>query len=380
MNEYARRLFALNEKIGASNLDAFVISDPDSIHYFTGCENYIGMDFGRPSVLFVPKDDEAILIVPAGDLGMVEAMARSVRVQGWRDSAEGEWRTSLKDLLAGKPIRNLGFETQFNPLVYTQIRSISDANFVISDRLIEELRLIKSPAEIADLRKAGQVADAMMAASRDTIGLGVPEYVVSLAAIDAGTRRAASLLAEEDAHPLYSPMVNYLQIMKSGTNTDLGHCRPGLKCVSEGEPVAVCLCGMINYKHMKLAMDRPFFIGSISREHEFMTRVAQESQQAALDALKPGNPVSAVHEAASAVLQKHGYAPCTRTGRGLGASFNEKPQIMTGDPTVLQPGMILAVDGNLTVKDFGVQFGDSVLITEDGFEFLTNFPRDLQLL
>ncbi len=53
---------------------------------------------------------------------------------------------------------------------------------------------------------------------------------------------------------------------------------------------------------------------------------------------------------------------------------------MTGDPTILQPGMVLAVDGNLTVKGFGVQFGDSVLVTENGFEFLTNHTRDLQVL
>lgn len=380
MTEHASRLEDLNGKLKESDLDGFVICDPDNVYYFTGAENYIGMDFGRPTILFVARDEEPVLLVPGGDVGMVEAMAKSIRVVGWADSAQGEWRTLLGQLLAGRGIKRIGFETQFNPLVYSHLRSLGEGEPLIADEIIHQMRLIKSAAEIADLRNAGKVADAMMDATRDALGVGVREFELSLAAIDAGTRKAAELLAEESANSQHSPVVNYLQIMKSGANTDLGHCRPGLKCVSAGEPVAVCLCGMINYKHMKLAMDRPFFAERISKEDETRTRIALESQAAALAVVKPGAPVADVHAAASAVLEKHGYAPCTRTGRGLGVSFAEKPQIMTGDPTILQPGMVLAVDGNLTVKGFGVQFGDSVLVTENGFEFLTNHTRDLQVL
>lgn len=380
MSENGRRLEELDRKLKENDLDGFVICDPDNIYYFTGSENYIGMDFGRPSILFLAHDEEPLLMVPAGDLGMVQSMATSVRVVGWRDSAEGEWRNLLRQAVVGRPMQRVGFETQFNPLVYTHFGAVCDAEAVVADAPIQQMRLIKSASEISDLRNAGKVADAMMEAMRDAIRVGVPEFEVSLAGIEAGTRKAAALLEEERAHPLRSPMVSYLQIMKSGANTDLGHCRPTLKCVTAGEPVAVCLCGMVNYKHMKLAMDRPFFAETISKEHEVMTRIALESQEAALSALRPGVPVADVHEAASAVLEKHGYAPRTRTGRGLGVSFAEKPQIMTGDATILQPGMVLAVDGNLTIKQFGVQFGDSVLVTDDGFEFLTNYARELQVL
>lgn len=380
MTEHARRLEDLNRKLKERNLDGFMICDPDNVYYFTGTENYIGMDFGRPTILFVARDEEPVLLVPGGDVGMVEAMASSVRVLGWGDSAQGEWRRLLSALLAGRGIKRIGFETQFNPLVYTYLRALGEGEPLIADEIIQQMRLIKSAAEVADLRNAGKVGDVMMDAIREAVRVGAREFELSLAGIEAGTRKAAELLAEEGANPQHSPVVNYLQIMKSGANTDLGHCRPGLKCISAGEPVAVCLCGMINYKHMKLAMDRPFFAERISKEDEARTRIALESQEAALSMVKPGTPVADVHAAASAVLEKYGYAPCTRTGRGLGASFAEKPQIMTGDLTILQPGMVLAIDGNLTVKGFGVQFGDSVLVTEDGFEFLTNHKRDLQVL
>jgi len=380
MSEFEMRLHSLVRKLIASDLDALILCDPDNIYYFIGAENYIGMDFGRPTILLVQREGKAQLITPAGDLGMVQGMAHGVEIVGWRDSAQGEWRTILDNILRQGKFSKIGIEEQYNPLVHAALNQFSSAQLAFANNMVEEMRLIKSPQEIEDLRKAGLVGDAMMEAIRYTIGSGVSEYEVSLAAMAAGTRKAAALLTAEAANPLYTPMVSNLQIIKTGTNTDLGHCRPSLKCIAAGEPVAVCLCGMINYKHMKLAMDRPFYVGMITNEHERMTKIALESQMAALDSLKPGISVSEVHEAASSVLQKHGYGPCTRTGRGLGASYTEKPQIMLGDPTLLQAGMVLAIDGNLTIKDFGVQFGDSVVITNNGFEFLTNFPRDIQVL
>ncbi|MCB1468787.1 MAG: aminopeptidase P family protein [Rhizobiaceae bacterium] len=380
MTEQETRLAELDRRIGEVGLDGMIITDADSIYYFTGCEDYIDMDFGRPSLLIVLRGETAVLMVPAGDIGMVTSMGSGPEILGWRDSAEGEWRSILADVVARAKPRKIGFESRFNPLVFTQFQSLSDAEVVITDEPIARMRLIKSASEIADLRRAGEIADAMMCACQSAIADGVPEYEISLAGIVAGTRKAAEALEQEGAHFLRSPMVSYLQVMKSGSNTDLGHCRPGLKKIVPGEPVAVCLCGMINYKHMKLAMDRPFYVGPISQGHADMTLIALESQEAALAAIKPGEPVEVVHEAASAVLQKHGHAPCTRTGRGLGASFTERPQIMTGDTTLMQPGMVLAVDGNLTIPKFGVQYGDSVLVTETGFEFLTKHTRELQVL
>lgn len=380
MSEYQTRLSALERRIGECGLDGLIITDPDSIYYFTGCENHIEMDFGRPALLIAMRGEPAVLMVPAGDLGMTREMVRAVKIVGWRDSADGEWKPLLAALLMRARPRRVGFESRFNPLVYIHFQAVCDAVAVITDEPVMQMRLIKSPSEIADLRKAGEVADAMMCACRSAIAVGVPEYEVSLAAIEAGTRKAAELLVAEGAHFLRSPMVSYLQILKTGNNTDLGHCRPGVKRIVAGEPVAVCLCGMISYKHMKLAMDRPFFAGTVSKNHAALTDVALESQAAALAAVRPGVTVSAVHEAASAVLQKHGHAPSTRTGRGLGASFTERPQIMSGDMTVIRPGMVLAVDGNLTIEDFGVQFGDSVVVTETGFEFLTTHRRDIQVV
>ena len=68
-----------------------------------------------------------------------------------------------------------------------------------------------------------------------------------------------------------------------------------------------------------------------------------------------------------------------RCGRGTGFSFLEKPQLVFGDKTVLQPGMVLAVDGSVNVsKSFRAQVGDSFVITKEGYEQLTEFRKDLK--
>ena len=60
MSEYQTRLSALERRIGECGLDGLIITDPDSIYYFTGCENHIEMDFGRPALLIAMRGEPAV--------------------------------------------------------------------------------------------------------------------------------------------------------------------------------------------------------------------------------------------------------------------------------------------------------------------------------
>ena len=67
-----------------------------------------------------------------------------------------------------------------------------------------------------------------------------------------------------------------------------------------------------------------------------------------------------------------------RCGRATGYSFLEAPQLVYGDKTILQPGMVLAVDGSVTLaKTFRAQVGDSFIVTQDGYERITDHPKAL---
>jgi Xaa-Pro dipeptidase len=218
-----------------------------------------------------------------------------------------------------------------------------------------------------------------MTAGRAAVADGVPEYEVAIATSQAGTRKAAELLMAHYQDAAMSPNTHFLQIMASGEEITKTHHRATTRVMKHGEPVFLCFCGMTNFHRFKLGFDRTFWIGEIAdKSQAAVYEVAVASQQAALDALRPGVTAESVHAAYAEVIQGAGYDYPFRCGRATGFSFLEKPQLVTGDKTLLQPGMVLAVDGSVSVDTFRAQVGDSFIITEDGYEALTDHPKSLE--
>jgi Xaa-Pro dipeptidase len=146
-----------------------------------------------------------------------------------------------------------------------------------------------------------------------------------------------------------------------------------------GEPVFLCFCGMTNFHRFKLGFDRTFWIGEIKdKSQEVVYEIALASQEAALRALRPGVTAESVHAAYAEVIQEAGYDYPFRCGRATGFSYLEAPQLVTGDKTILQPGMVLAVDGSVSADNFRAQIGDSFIITQEGYEPLTDHPKKLE--
>jgi Xaa-Pro aminopeptidase len=243
------------------------------------------------------------------------------------------------------------------------------------------MRMVKSPAEIDVMRQAGQVAVAMCEAAVHTIAESVPEYEVSLAAITAGTRKAAEFIGDENSDRLLSPMIHNLQVFQSGPDLSMVHRRPTLRRIKKGDPIYMCFCPFTLFNQIKLGFDREYFVGRVSDEHAKIYQIALEAQAAALAMIRPGVLAEDVHFASLAVYQSAGFGICYRTGRGVGYSFLEQPEFKDGDKTPLQAGMTFAVDGGITIPGkFGARVGDSIVVTEDGFEYLTPYPKDLRIL
>ena len=240
------------------------------------------------------------------------------------------------------------------------------------------MRMIKSSQELQMARHAGQVANAMMEAGRANIADNVPEFEVAIATSQAGTRKAAELLKSYYNDNDMSPNTHFLQIMASGEAITKTHHRASTRIMRNGEPVFLCFCGMTNFHRFKLGFDRTFWIKNIGdKSQEAVYEVAVASQKAALDALKPGVTAESIHAEYAEVIQGAGYEYPFRCGRATGFSFLESPQLVIGDKTIIQPGMVLAIDGSVSTETFRAQVGDSVIITEDGYELLTNHPKAL---
>jgi Xaa-Pro aminopeptidase len=202
-----------------------------------------------------------------------------------------------------------------------------------------------------------------------------------LAAIAAGTRKAAKFLSHADSDKLSSPVIHNLQILQSGPDLAMVHRRPTLRRLHKGDPIYLCFCPFTLLKQFKLGFDREYFVGHVSDEHARIYEIALKAQAAALEMIRPGVLAEEVHFASLEVYRSAGFGICYRTGRGVGYSHLERPEFKDGDRTRLQVGMTFAVDGGITIAgEFGARVGDSIVVTEDGFEYLTPYPKQLQVL
>ena len=382
-NLQKKRVIEFQTRIAAENIDLAIVHDPANIYFLSGFWGFLGMDFGRPTILVIPATGTPTLITPGLEAEMAAGMTWIEDIKEWTDGVGGEWRALLDNIIDGSAIFRVGAEPlKTHPVVFSYLKHKFFGSAVKDiSKILSEMRMIKSAEEIDIMRRAGQVAIEMCKAAVQTIAEGVPEYEISLAAIAAGTRKAAEFLGNGKSERLYSPMIHNLQIFQSGPDLSMVHRRPTLRRIRKGDPVYMCFCPFTLFKQIKLGFDREYFVGIVSDEHARIYEIALKAQAAALETIRPGVSAEDVHFASLEVYQSEGFGICYRTGRGVGYSYLEHPEFKDGDQTILQAGMTFAVDGGITIHGkFGARVGDSIVVTDNGFEYLTPYPKQLQIL
>ncbi len=377
---FKKNLEKLKQDLNKNNIDLAVITDDDSIYYFTGYFDFLHMSFGRPTILLVPKDSDTVLITPLIDAHLVKKKCPVDKIITWNDGVDNEWREELPKYF--KKNTNIAIEKfKISTLVLNYISSLDEQRaFKNITPILDLIRMVKTQDELKIAKSAGKVAEAMMYAGKNAIGHNVPEYEVALATAQAGTRKAAEILENEFKESDISPLIHFLQIMASGKDLPKTHHRSSIKLIKDGDPVFLCFCGMTNFHKFKLGFDRTFWLKEIRDKTQIKTyETAVQSQKAALSVLGPGVKAEDVHAAYADTIQSAGYPyPTFRCGRATGFSMLEEPQLVAGNKTILQPGMVFAVDGSANEETFRAQVGDSFIITEDGYEQITNFSKKIE--
>jgi Xaa-Pro dipeptidase len=377
LDEAKTRTAEFQRRLGDAGIDVAVLTDESSIAYFAGFWGYLSVEFGRPTFLIVRPTGAPVVITPLMESEMAGAMTWVDDIMTWEDSGPNRWENVLGRALGQNPGR-IALELQSLPAI---IRNWADANLK-ADRITDvagimgEMRVIKSPAEIAVMKQAGEIAQDMMAAAEGALAEGVPEYEAALAVINAGTRKAAGFLTDTGWEQFISPMIYNLQVMQSGRDTSMVHRRASVKKLERGDPVYFCFCNMAQFKLYKLGFDRMFFVDFVTDRAAQVQEAAIAAQQAALAVVKPGVTAESIAAAANAVYDARGFETGYRTGRSIGMSYLEAPELKAGDTTTLQEGMTFAVDGGISIDgETAGRIGDSIVVTKTGFDYLTNYPR-----
>lgn len=248
---------------------------------------------------------------------------------------------------------------------------IKDATSFLRDQLA-----LKNAVVIDGIRRATDIVGHQYAAARQAITPGAAEWQVTLASLTAAIKRSAEFLGNDAEQPRFWP--HQMNMVGSGPErTARCHCSGGGRIMNDGENVQICLCGQV-FAGYGVCFDRPIAVGSkpLSAELRKVVDFARRAQEAALAKIRPGVTAGEVHAAAVDVIEQGGWdSPFLhRTGRGIGYSDWDGIELKANSAVQLQAGMVLSVEPGIYVDGIGgARFGDTVLVTDSGYEVLTPF-------
>jgi Xaa-Pro dipeptidase len=373
LDEYRGRLARTQAELSRRGLDALLLGTPENIYYLTG---YQTTGYYAYQLLIVPASGEPFMVTRKLELtNLGRAWTKRGRAYDDADDPLEVTAECLSDL--GLVRARLGFESASNFFTIRAFQGLqshlSGAVFKPADGIVEELRLIKSAAEIDYLRQAARAYESCLNAAIETIDEGVTEAEVAASAY----RGALMGGSEYTASPMY---------VVSGLRAALGHSTWLQEPIQRGEPVYMELSA--NVRRYTVAGMRTVCVGEPSALVRRMGEVASAAIETALEATRPDLSAEDVHRAVLAVYERAGWGEHfnKRTGYSIGLGFPPgwgEGHIMDVRPGVtrpLEPGMVFHYPPSPRLPAAGhVGISETLLVTESGCEPLFSAPRRLIL-
>lgn len=360
--DVAARIPRLRERFDESGIDALLVTRLPNVRYLTGFTGSAGMLLVRPAdaVLVTDgryRDQSAEQIAASGaparvDVGLTQARQREI----------------LQALTAG--IGHLGLEAQ--AVSWAQQRAFAetwfpDVELIATEHVVEDLRMVKDPGEVARVRAACAIADDALA-----------DLLPSLH--EAPTERDFALRLEYAMRERGASGVSFDPIVASGPNGAKPHARPSDRRVAPNELVVIDFgCVVDGYCS---DMTRTVSVGDPGSEARRLWDTVLLAQRAGRDIVAVGVECAAVDKACRDVIDDAGWGDAFvhGTGHGVGLEIHEDPRVASTSGGTLAPGHVVTVEPGVYLPGVGgVRIEDTVVVTPDGPVALTEFPKDLVL-
>lgn len=362
--DYASRIAALRAIPG---VDAVALVPGTNMQYFTGLEFFLSE---RPVVVIVTSDTFGVIVPQLEILKLDERPDLAAVAFAWSDE---EWyqrafARALEGLgLAGKRLGVDGMTMRVTEgLTFSGIDPA--LTLVPVERGLIAVRAIKTPEENALQRQAVAISEAALARLMAEVKPGMTERQIA--------RRLNDLQVEGGADG-----AAFGTLVQTGPNASNPHGTTTDRVLQEGEALLIDFgCTVGGYGS---DITRTFCLGAVPDELQNIHDIVLAANTAARQTAGPGVPMSAVDRAAREVITAAGYGEyfTHRTGHGLGMDGHEPiPQIAGNVDDLLQPGMTFTIEPGIYLPGFGgVRIEDDMLITADGAESMTTFPRGIQI-
>lgn len=336
---------------------------------FTRAIEHSFMSHERPFLLVIPADKPAAALVPNLELGSWELVGFDGAVFDWRDQVG--YADAFAALMDHLKISSLGVEGQVMRVFVHHALLAAQPNLKIIDaeREISGLRMIKTAHDIAALQEAIDISERALQRTLDSIKLGQTEKQIE--------QTLVKMLFDEGADGLsFNPIV----VAGDGSAMPHAHARHDY-AVKAGDAL------LIDFGARKddFAADitRTVFLDHVTDEGRAVYETVLRANMAGLEITRAGVTAHEIDDVVTGVLEASPFADRirTKTGHGLGRDVHEAPYIMRGNHMPLPAGTVYTNEPGLyQIGNFGVRIEDDVLITEDGYETLTHFPKELMVI
>ena len=374
--EFAERRVRSCSALAEQGLDGLLIFRQESMYYLTGYDTFGYVFF---QCLLLEADGRTTLLTRAPDLRQAQQTSDISDIRIWVDLPDANPAEILREILEERGLKGakLGVEYEAYGLTAANGRRLEAAlagfaSLTDASLLVSRLRLVKSPAEIAYLRRAGELADAALTAAEGLAKPGGYEGDI-LAEMQGAIYRGGG---DDPANEF---------IIGSGPQALLCRYHTGRRHLEANDQLTLEWAGV--YRHYHAAMMRTLTIGDRPDKQREMHAAAKDALLAVEDKLRPGNTVGEAFDAHAATLDKAGYreARMNACGYSMGTTFAPNwmdwPMLYHGNPVVLRPGMVFFVHIIIFDSEAGLAMtlGRSSLIGETASETLSQASLDLDV-
>lgn len=376
---YRQRIERVQAGLESQGFDALLDLAAADINYLTG---FFYTATERPTAILVPREGEPVLLLPLLDIDQVAAECWVGEVETYFEYPGLEhpiiW---MAKLLAGRGFdrATIGIDEGALSITYARIlqQALPAATFADAGGIVSGLRQLKDKREIGFLRKAHRYADIMQEIGLQALRARRVRTEFELANLINAT------IAERLADELSDPEVVSLHGMAdvavvSGPKTAYPHGTTGQRKLRAGEPVMLSLGCIVGGYYAENT--RTYFLGRPDPKAADLYRLEEETQGFGRGLVAPGQRCGDISAAVLHKVREMGGGDQIRhrTGHGLGLEGHEPPWLDEGDSTLVVPNMVVTVEPGIWEPEIGgFLISDTLLVTEDGADLLTVFPRSL---
>jgi Xaa-Pro dipeptidase len=372
--EFDDRIARVRRRLDEERLDGLLMFAQESMYYLTGYDTF-GFCFFQ--CLYLGADGTQALLTRMPDLRQAQHTSTLEDIRVWTDEKGARPETQLFDMLddLGCRGKRLGIEYNSYGLSAALGKAVDgalDGFCTLEDAsdLVSQIRVVKSPAELAYVRRAGELADDALAAAVAASRAGADEG-------DILAQMQGAVFAGGGDYP------GNEFIIGSGADALLVRYKSGRRKLSDTDQMTIEFAGA--YRHYHAALMRTVIIGEPSAQHRAMYAACRDALAACEEQLRPGKRAGDVFDAHARVMDAAGMRDHRMNACGycLGAKFTptwmDWPMFYHGNDAPIGSDMVffahmIAMD---SVSGNAMTLARTYIITDEGPQSVSGASLDL---